>query len=73
VDRRRRPVRPGPRQGLPGRRAARHRGQDDDPGPSAVLHQAAAALRHHARRRVPVPAEHDRPALPRRALDTSSR
>ena len=35
----------GARQGLPGRRAARHRGQDDDPGPPAVLPQAAAALR----------------------------
>ena len=35
LDRRRRPVRPRPRQGLPDRRAARHAGQDDDPGTAA--------------------------------------
>ena len=34
-------------------------GQDDDPGPPAVLPEAAAALRHAARRRVPVPAVDD--------------
>ena len=60
LDRRRRPVRPRPRQGLPGRRAARHGGQDDDPRPPAVLPQAAAALRHPARRRLPLPAVDDR-------------
>ncbi len=56
LDRRRRPVRPRPRQGLPDRRAARHERQDDDPRPPALLPQAAAALRHPARRRVPLPA-----------------
>ena len=34
-------------------------GQDDHPGPPAVLPQAAAALRHDARRRVPLPAVDD--------------
>ena len=53
----------GRRQGLPHRRARRRRRQDDDPGPPAVLPQAAAALRDDARRRVPLPAEHERPAL----------
>ena len=38
-------------------------GQDDDPGPPAVLPQAAAAVRDDARRRVPLPAEHQRAAL----------
>ena len=66
VDRRRRPVRARSRQGLPHRRARRRR-QDDDPGPSAVLPQAAPALRDDARRRVPVPAEHQRAALDGRA------
>ena len=63
LDRRRRPVRPRARQGLPGRRAARDRRQDDGPGHAAVLPQAAAAVRDAARRRVPIPAERQRPAL----------
>ena len=67
LDRRRRSVRARPRQGLPGRRAARHRGQDDDPGPPAALPQAAAAVRDAARRRVPVPAVDERPAAGSRA------
>ena len=46
----------GRRQGLPDRRAARHRRQDDDPRPPAVLPEAAAAVRDAARRRIPVPA-----------------
>ena len=50
----------GRRQGLPDRRAARHRGQDDDPRPPAVLPEAAAAVRDAARRRVPVPAVDER-------------
>ncbi len=66
LDRRRRPLRPRPRQGLPGRRAARRPGQDDDPGQPAVLPQTATALRHHARRRVPLPAVDDRAAPPLR-------
>ena len=62
----------GARQGLPDRRAARHRGQDDDPRPPAVLPQAAAALRDPARRRVPVPAVDDRAARARRRASETS-
>ncbi len=62
LDRRRRPVRPRRRQGLPRRRAPRNLRKDDHPGPPAVLLEAAAALRHDARRRVPLPAVDDGPA-----------
>ncbi len=60
LDRRRRPVRAGAGQGPAGRRAARHRRQDDHPRLAAPLRAAAAALRDDAGRRVPLPAVHQR-------------